>query len=159
MNYVGLGGAAAPLVSPGAECSDYMRKCKHVYVRSRIMISDAEARVMEVLWAEQPLSAEEVAMRLAGQVEWQLATVKTLLGRLMAKGAVAADKDGRRFLYRPLMAREDWVGEQSRGLFARLASLMDGRVAPLVAQFAAQRPLSAEDRAALRKLLEEQGDA
>jgi BlaI family transcriptional regulator, penicillinase repressor len=159
MNYVGYRMDGAPLVSTRLANFDYMRKCNHVYTRSRIMISDAEAQVMEVLWAEQPLSADEVAARLAGKVDWQLATVKTLLGRLMAKGAVAADKDGRRFLYRPLLAREAWVGDQSRGLLDRLAGLFGGQLTPLVAQFAAQRPLSAEDRAALKKLLEEQGDA
>lgn len=122
------------------------------------MISDAEAQVMEVLWVEPPpqgLSADEVAARLAGKVDWQLSTVKTLLGRLMAKGAVAADKDGRRFLYRPLLAREDWVAQQSGSLLDRL---FGGQLAPLVAQFGAQRKLTAADRAALQKLLEEQGD-
>jgi BlaI family penicillinase repressor len=122
------------------------------------MISEAEAEVMAVLWSEQPLSADEVAARLQGRPDrpdWQLSTVKTLLGRLLAKGAVAADKDGRRFLYRPLLAREDWVAQQSRSLLDRL---FGGQLAPLVAQFSAQRRLTAEDRAALEKLLKEQGD-
>jgi predicted transcriptional regulator len=122
------------------------------------MISDAEAEVMAVLWCEQPLSAEEVAARLQGRTDrpdWQLSTVKTLLGRLLAKGAVGADKDGRRFLYRPLLAREDWVAQQSSSLLDRL---FGGQLAPLVAQFSARRKLSAEDRAALQKLLKEQGD-
>jgi predicted transcriptional regulator len=123
------------------------------------MISDAEAQVMEVLWREQPLSADEVAERLAGMPDapgWQLSTVKTLLGRLMTKHAVAADKDGRRFLYRPVLHRDDWVAQQSRSLLDRL---FGGQLAPLLAQFSSQRRLSAEDRAALEKLLKEQGDA
>jgi len=122
------------------------------------MISDAEAQVMEVLWREQPLSADEVAARLAGlpdAPDWQLSTIKTLLGRLMAKQAVAADKDGRRFLYRPLLQRADWVAQQSGSLLDRL---FGGQLAPLVAQFSGQRKLSAEDRAALAKILKEQGD-
>lgn len=113
---------------------------------------------MEVLWAEQPLSADEVATRLHGRPDrpdWQLSTVKTLLGRLLAKGALAADKDGRRFLYRPLLAREAWVAQQSSSLLDRL---FGGQLAPLVAQFSTQRRLSAADRAALEKLLKEQGD-
>lgn len=119
------------------------------------MISEAEAQVMEVLWSEQPLSADEVAARLQGRVDWQLSTVKTLLGRLLAKGAVEADKDGRRFLYCPLLARQDWVAQQSGNLLDRL---FGGQLAPLVAQFSAQRKLTAADRAALQKLLKEQGD-
>ncbi len=121
-------------------------------------ISDAEAQVMEVLWREQPLSADEVAERLSARPEapdWQLSTVKTLLGRLMSKHAVSADKDGRRFLYRPVLAREEWVAQQSRSLLDRL---FGGQLAPLVAQFSSQRKLTADDRAALEKLLKEQGD-
>jgi BlaI family penicillinase repressor len=123
------------------------------------MISDAEAQVMEVLWREQPLSADEVATRLAQQTDapdWQLSTVKTLLGRLMTKQAVAADKDGRRFLYRPVLQRSDWVAQQSGSLLDRL---FGGQLSPLVAQFSAQRKLTPEDRLALEKLLKEQGDA
>lgn len=134
-----------------------MRKCNFVYKRSQTMISDAEAQVMEVLWQEQPLSAEEVADRLAQRPDapdWQLSTVKTLLGRLMGKQAVAADKDGRRFLYRPLLQRADWVAQQSGSLLDRL---FGGQLAPLVAQFSSQRKLTPEDRAALAKLLREQG--
>ena len=134
-----------------------MRKCNFVYKRSQTMISEAEAQVMEVLWQEQPLSAEEVADRLAQRPDapdWQLSTVKTLLGRLMGKQAVAADKDGRRFLYRPLLQRADWVAQQSGSLLDRL---FGGQLAPLVAQFSSQRKLTPEDRAALAKLLREQG--
>ena len=93
MNYVGVGYSGYSRI---ARLGDYMRKCSYVYICSRIMISDAEAQVMEVLWAEQPLAADEIASRLAGRVDWQLSTIKTLLGRLMSKQAVAADKDGDR---------------------------------------------------------------
>ena len=56
----------------------------------------------------------------------------------------------------PLLQREDWVGSQSIGLLDRL---FGGQLAPLVAQFSSQRKLSAADRAALKKLLEDDGDA
>ncbi|MBB5206013.1 putative transcriptional regulator [Inhella inkyongensis] len=116
-------------------------------------ISEAEAQVMELLWQRAPQSADDIAAALAGQQDWQLATIKTLLNRLLNKGAIAADKDGRRYLYRPLLAREDWVGSQSISLLDRL---FGGQLAPLVAQFSSQRKLSAADRAALRKLLDQQ---
>lgn len=118
-------------------------------------ISDAEAQVMELLWQQQPQSAEDLAETLMVQQGWQLATVKTLLNRLLQKGAIAADKDGRRYLYRPVLQRADWVGSQSIGLLDRL---FGGQLAPLVAQFSSQRKLSKADRAALKKLLEEDGD-
>ena len=74
-----------------------------------MQISEAESVVMDVLWQRSPLAAEEVVAALAPHQDWQEATVKTLLNRLLNKGAIAADKDGRRYLYRPLLRREDWV--------------------------------------------------
>lgn len=119
-------------------------------------ISDAEAQVMDVLWEFAPQAADDIARALAGKQDWQLSTVKTLLGRLLQKGAVSAEPDGRRFLYSPLLQRQDWLRAQSVGLLDRW---FGGQLAPLVAQFSAQRKLSPQDRAALKKLLKEQGDA
>lgn len=120
-----------------------------------MQISEAESIVMDVLWTRSPQGADEVVVALAGRQDWQEATIKTLLNRLLNKGAISARKDGRRFLYSPVLQREDWVAEESRGLLERL---FDGRVAPLVAHFSAHRKLSRKDIAELRKLLEEIDD-
>lgn len=116
-----------------------------------MQISEAESVVMDVLWQRSPLAAEEVVAALASRQDWQEATVKTLLNRLLNKGAIEADKDGRRYLYRPLLRREDWVLDESESLLARL---FDGRVAPLVAHFSEHRKLSAQDVAELRRLVD-----
>lgn len=120
-----------------------------------MQISEAESIVMDVLWTRAPRSADEVVAALVQRQDWQEATIKTLLNRLLNKGAVAAEKDGRRYLYSPRIRREDWVLQESRGLLDRL---FDGRVAPLVAHFSAHRKLSRKDIAELRKLLEELDD-
>jgi BlaI family penicillinase repressor len=120
-----------------------------------IRISEAEAVVMEVLWGQHPLSADEVMARLPGGNDWAEATVKTLLNRLLNKGAIEAQKQGRRYLYTPLVERDAWVLEESSSLLDRL---FDGRVAPLVAHFSQYRRLSRDDVAQLRKLLEELDD-
>jgi len=120
-----------------------------------MQISEAESVVMDVLWRRHPLGADEVVAELADSRDWQEATIKTLLNRLLNKGAIAAGKDGRGYLYSPLLKREDWVLEESRGLLDRL---FDGRVAPLVAHFSQHRKLSRKDIAELRKLLEELDD-
>ncbi|QIL19914.1 BlaI/MecI/CopY family transcriptional regulator [Thermomonas sp. HDW16] len=120
-----------------------------------MQISEAESVVMDVLWRRHPLGAEDVVAELADSRHWQEATIKTLLNRLLNKGAIAAQREGRRYLYSPLLKREAWVLEESRGLLDRL---FDGRVAPLVAHFSEQRKLSRKDIAELRKLLEELDD-
>lgn len=119
-----------------------------------IQISEAESHVMQVLWQQAPRSAEDVVAALA-DTGWAEATIKTLLNRLLNKGAITADKDGRRYLYAPAIARDAWMLEESRSLLERL---FDGRVAPLVAHFSQHRKLGAEDVAQLRQLLKELDD-
>ncbi len=120
-----------------------------------VQISDAEAMVMEVLWRSSPLSAEEVIGALADATGWAEPTIKTLLNRLLNKGAIDACRDGRRYLYSPVLQREAWVQQQSEGLLARL---FGGRVAPLVAHFSERGRLSASDIAELKRLVAELDD-
>ena len=115
-------------------------------------ISDAEHVVMEVLWSDAPLTANAVADALEGSQDWTLATVKTLLSRLLAKGALAAEAQGRRYLYRPIIARSDYVTGESRRLVDRL---FGGKLSPLVAGLAAQEALTAQDIAEIEALLKE----
>ena len=121
-----------------------------------MQVSEAESVVMQALWdAPGPLAAEDVVAALAARQEWQGATIKTLLNRLLKKGAIKASKDGRRYLYTPVLQRQAWMLGESQGLLERL---FDGRVAPLVAHFSEHRKLSRKDIAELRKLLEELED-
>ena len=113
-------------------------------------ISDAEHAVMEVLWDQSPLSAQEVVERVDPARGWSANTVKTLLGRLLAKSAVAAEEDGRRYLYRPAVAREDYVAGESQRLIDRL---FGGKLTPLVAHLAERDKLDAEDIAEIEAIL------
>jgi len=115
-------------------------------------ISDAEHAVMEVLWDRSPLSAQDVAERVDPARGWSANTVKTLLGRLLAKAAVVHEEDGRRYLYRPAVARGDYVAGESRRLIDRL---FGGRLTPLVAHLAERDALTADDIAEIESLLRE----
>lgn len=105
---------------------------------------------MEVLWTEAPLTAQDVAERVDPARGWSVNTVKTLLGRLLAKQAIGYREDGRRYLYRPLVAREDYVAGESRRLIDRL---FGGRLTPLVAHLAERDELSAADIEEIEALL------
>ena len=115
-------------------------------------ISDAEHTVMEALWEKSPLTAVEVCDSVCGERGWSMPTVKTLLSRLVAKGAVSTEPDGRRFLYSPLLARDDYVGGESRRLVDRL---FGGKAAPLFAHLAESEALSDDDIAEIERLLKE----
>jgi BlaI family penicillinase repressor len=118
-------------------------------------ISEAESVVMEVLWRAAPRTAEEIVAEVGPAQGWQEGTVKSLLNRLLTKGAIAAERDGRRYLYSPLLARDSYVSQESKGLLDRL---FGGRVAPLVAHFSEQRKLSKKDIAELKRLIAEMDD-
>ncbi|OYY91474.1 MAG: CopY family transcriptional repressor [Sphingomonas sp. 28-66-16] len=113
-------------------------------------ISDAEHAVMEVLWDQAPLSAQDVAERIGPERDWTANTVKTLLGRLLAKKVIAHEEEGRRYLYRPLVARDDYVSGESQRLMDRL---FGGKLTPLVAHLAERDELSADDIAEIEALL------
>jgi predicted transcriptional regulator len=113
-------------------------------------ISEAEHAVMEALWERSPLTATEVCEQVCEPRGWSLATVKTLLSRLVAKQAVATEPDGKRFLYSPRIAREAYVGTESRRLVDRL---FGGRAAPLFAHLAEADALSEDDIAEIEALL------
>ena len=115
-------------------------------------ISDAEHAVMEALWHESPLSAVDVCERVCKERDWSMPTVKTLLGRLVTKGVVETQADGRRFLYTPLVARADYLGSESKLLVERL---FGGRAAPLIAHLAESEALTDEDLTEIEELLKE----
>ena len=115
-------------------------------------ISEAEHAVMEALWERSPQTAAEVCETVCSQRDWSMPTVKTLLSRLVAKGALATEPDGRRFLYSPVLERGDYVGGESRRLVDRL---FGGRAAPLFAHLAQNEALTKQDIAEIERLLQE----
>lgn len=115
-------------------------------------ISEAESRVMAELWRAAPQSSEDIAAALRKSTGWHENTVRTLLNRLARKGAISSQREGRRYLYAPVLTREQWQAEESRSLLDRV---FGGRVAPLLAHFSRNEKLSAKDLAELRKLIEQ----
>ena len=115
-------------------------------------ISDAEHAVMEALWRESPRTAADICDEVSEDRGWSLATVKTLLGRLVSKEAIAAEPDGRRVLYRPLVERADYIGGESRRLVDRL---FGGRAAPLLLHLVEAEALSDADIDEIERLIRE----
>jgi predicted transcriptional regulator len=114
-------------------------------------ISDAEMQVLQALWDQAPMGATDLADKVGPANGWSLATVKSLLSRLLAKGAITATSEGRRFRYRPVVKRETVAGRQAGNMVERL---FGGRISPLVAQLAEQRDLDPDDLAELEALIQ-----
>ena len=118
-------------------------------------ISEAESVVMQVFWERGALPTDEVIAALEGHGKWQEATVKTLLNRLLKKGALKARKDNRRYVYSPVLERRDWLSDESQGFLDRM---FGGRVAPLVSYLSEQKKLGKKDIEELKRLIKEIDD-
>jgi len=112
--------------------------------------SESEMQILSALWDESPQSATDLAENVGAANGWTLATVKTLVARLVQKGAVTAEAQGRRFLYSPAVERADAVGDESQRFVDRL---FGGRVSPLIAHLAEREALSDTDIAEIEALL------
>ena len=117
-------------------------------------ISDSEWNVMKVVWESGPLTAGQIVQRMASQSDWHPRTIKTLLSRLVKKGAVAMEEDGKRFLYRAKVTREACRRYETRSFLSRV---FDGAVAPALVHFLKQSDLSREEIEELKKILEREG--
>jgi BlaI family transcriptional regulator, penicillinase repressor len=117
-------------------------------------ISDAEWQVMKTLWEKSPATTVEVVEQLAPSTQWTLKTVLTLLNRLVKKGAVRFEKQGRAYLYYPAVEERDCLREENRNFLDRVYG---GALKPMLANFFEEAELSAADIQELKKILDAKG--
>src|SRR5215475_10260509 len=120
-----------------------------------VQISDAEWDVMEAVWEAGPCVAAAVIRRLRATHDWNHSTIRTLLARLVEKGALAYDVDGARYIYRPAVSRQQCVRQEGRSF---LEKAFGGDVAALLAHFVAEASLDREQVEQLRRLLAQKKD-
>ena len=114
-------------------------------------ISDAEWEVMRVVWSSGESTSQDIALVLSGKRGWSQSTVKTLLGRLTAKGYLEARKDARRFVYTTHLKEPETLRTEVEDMLSRICS----RKKPnLLAYLIEKTPLIEEDRAMLLNTLQ-----
>jgi len=115
-------------------------------------ISEAEWEVMRLFWPGARLTAPEVIDRLRGKAPWHATTIKTLLNRLLKKGALGYVKEGRGYRYFARVKEEACLRSEAESFLDRFFA---GALAPMLAHFIGERKLSPREIAGLRKLLKE----
>lgn len=115
-------------------------------------ISKAEFDVLEAIWQGHPCSASDIIQRLEQHKSWHEKTVKTLISRLVKKGALGFNKEQRKYLYYPLIEKQQYQISESQNLLGRL---FGGKVSSLVASFANSKDLDKQDIAELKKLIQD----
>lgn len=119
-------------------------------------ISDAEWEVMNVLWDASPLTAADVCGALCEPKGWSPKTVRTLLARLVKKGALRYRQEKNRYIYQPAVARDRVVSSTSRSFVARVFG--DRPATPLLLHMVESADLSDEEIAELREILERKSE-
>ena len=115
-----------------------------------LTLAPTEWQVMKVLWEHGPMAARDVFAALPEETDWAYKTVKTLLSRLVAKGALDYDQIGNSYLYRPIIAQDEMTRSEVRTVFERIASKA---IPPILANFIEEADLTKEDIAELKKIL------
>lgn len=113
-------------------------------------ISETEWEIMKVCWLKSPSTAQEIIDTLVAGAAWHPKTVKTLLNRLVKKRALGFKKQGRAYLYHPLVAEKDCVTSESESFLDRV---FGGSLHPMLAHFVEARKLSPAEITQLKQLL------
>ena len=113
-------------------------------------ISEAEYEVMKVVWQKAPVSTNSVTEILTKTTNWSPKTIQTLLKRLVNKGALTYEKQGRVFVYTPLVEEDSYVRQQSQSFLKRY---FDGDMSRMLSACLGEETLSENDIDALRAIL------
>lgn len=88
----------------------------------KINISDSEMVVMRAIWTLEQASVDQIACQIAASNDWSVATIKTLLGRLVKKEMLTTTKSGRKFIYTPTMSECEAVGLMGQELLDKVCA-------------------------------------
>lgn len=115
-----------------------------------VRITEAEWEVMDVVWGRAPVPASTIAEVLEKKRRWTLATVRTLLRRLVNKGALEQSAEGKRFLYTPLVTRDTCAHQESQSFIERVLGRLP---ASALVHLVEQTDLSRDEIQELRRIL------
>lgn len=113
-------------------------------------ISEAEFEVMKIVWKYAPISTNDITEKLLRTTEWSPKTIQTLIKRLVTKGALSYEKQGRMFIYTPLVKENEYIGEESNSFLKRF---YNGDISAMVSAYLENDRLSDTDIEHLRSLL------
>lgn len=119
-------------------------------------ISEAELEVLKILWEKSPLTANEVIQELEKQTDWKPKTVRTLLNRLVQKGAIAFHQEaGKVYAFFPIVLQDEYLQVETKSFLQRLYG---GALKPLVVNFLREEKLTREEINELKRILDDQSD-
>ena len=121
-------------------------------MKKAIRITEAEWEVMAVVWDQSPVAASTAVEVLEDRKQWTLATVRTLLRRLVNKGALQQETEGKRYIYTPLISMAECVQRESESFLDRVLGRAPSEA---ILHLVKRANLSDKDIQDLRRILRE----
>ena len=118
-------------------------------------ISEAEFEVMKVVWKYAPINTNEITERLLRTTSWSAKTIQTLIKRLVTKGALTYEKQGRVFVYTPLVKENEYINQQSNSFINRFYG---GDLGAMLSAYLENNQLSETELHHLRSILSKNSD-
>ena len=118
-------------------------------------ISEAEFEVMKIVWKSAPINTNEITERLLKTTTWIAKTIQTLIKRLVTKGALTYEKQGRIFVYTPLVEENEYINQQSNSFLDRF---YDGDISVMLSTYLENNQLSETELQHLRSILSKDSD-
>ncbi len=113
-------------------------------------ISEAEFEVMKIVWKSAPINTNEITERLLKTTSWSTKTIQTLIKRLVTKGALTYEKQGRVFVYTPLVKEDEYINQESNSFLKRF---YDGDISAMLSAYLENNRLSETEIRHLRSIL------
>lgn len=113
-------------------------------------ISEAEFEVMKIIWKYAPINTNEITDQLVQTTTWSPKTIQTLIKRLVNKGALSYEKQGRVFVYTPLVKENEYIGQESNSFLKRF---YNGDITAMISAYIENDKLSEKEIEDLRSLL------
>jgi Predicted transcriptional regulator len=119
---------------------------------ARFNISNAEWEVMRVVWRKPSITAQQVIDDLQTNRSWSASTIKTLLNRLVKKQVLKFEKNGRQYVYAPLVSEEECRTSEIKSFLDRV---FDGTLSPMLAHYVRNEPLAEQEIEELERILKQ----
>ncbi|OLR59073.1 BlaI/MecI/CopY family transcriptional regulator [Anaerostipes sp. 494a] len=113
-------------------------------------ISEAEFEVMKIIWKYAPISTNDITEKLLQTTTWSPKTIQTLIKRLVNKGVLSYEKEGRVFVYTPLVKENEYLDQKSHSFVKRY---YDGDITAMLSAYIENDKLSKQEIEHLRSLL------
>lgn len=122
---------------------------------NNISIGSAELEIMKVIWkAKEPITSLDIGKEVEDK-GWKKTTIATFLTRLVEKGVLSADKQGKLYYYTPLISEKEYRKSQTKNL---IKTLYNGSVREFAVSFFEEQKLSDKDIQELKAIFEDKGE-